>query len=383
MPARLRIGVNALYLIPGGVGGTEIYLRNLLRSLAEIDSHNEYVVFTCRDAAAEACPAAGNFETHVAPVRARNRPARLVWEQTGLAAATCRRKLDVIFSPGFSSPALGRGKQVTVIHDLQHKRQPRNFGFVERLAWNWMVKGSVRRADAIIAVSEATRRDIAEFFPKAANRIRVIHHGVEPVFFGLRENPDFGRALLAQAGVPDSPYVLAVSTVHPHKNWMRLLEAYEQMRWLGRREHLVVAGLPGKAWKRVWRQVENRALGGYVHLLGWQPREVLFGLYKYASALVFPSTFEGFGMPVLEALAAGVPVACSDIPPLREIADGAAAFFNPFSPRAIAKALERVLAEGPARRRTIAYGVERASQFTWRRTAEETLAVLLETARSE
>ncbi|MEX2301410.1 MAG: glycosyltransferase family 1 protein [Bryobacterales bacterium] len=381
MPARLRIGVNALYLIPGGVGGTEIYLRNLLSALARIDRRNQYFVFTNRETGPDLCPQAGNFEIVTGKVPARFRPLRLLWEQSVLPAQASRLEIDVMFSPGFTSPLICRGAGVTVIHDLQHRKQPENFGAFERRAWDFFVWGSVKRSRRVVTVSESSRRDIIEAYGVDPAHVRVVRHGVESDFLNLQGNPRYGEDLLRKAGVPEGRYLLAVSTVHPHKNWQRLLEAYAHLLREGRREHLVVAGLAGKAWQDLNNRLLDAELAGRVHLLGWQPREVLLSLFRFAEALVFPSTFEGFGMPVLEAMAAGIPVVCSDIPPLREIADGAAHFFDPSSSPALTDALREMFADKALREQFVERGIERAKQFTWTRAAEETLAVLLEAAR--
>ena len=381
MPARLRIGVNALYLIPGGVGGTEIYLRNLLDALARIDRRNQYFVFTNRETGRELCPRAGNFETVAAAVPARLRPLRLIWEQAVLPVQASRLDLDVMFSPGFTAPLVCRAARVTVIHDLQHRKQPANFGALERRAWDFSVWSSAKRSRRIVTVSESSRRDIIEAFGVDPAHVRVVQHGVEPDFFGLAGNPRYSADLLRKAGVPECRYLLAVSTVHPHKNWLRLLEAYAHLLREGRREQLVIAGLAGKAWHEVRNRLLDAELADRVHLLGWQPREVLLALFRFAEALVFPSTFEGFGMPVLEAMAAGIPVVCSEIPPLREIADGAAHFFDPSSSPALTDALREMFADKALREQFVERGLEKSAQFTWTRAAEQTLAVLLEAAR--
>ena len=378
MPTPLRIGVNALYLIPGGVGGTEIYLRNLLEALARIDDRNRYFVFTSREAGREICPAAPNFEAVVSRIPARFRPARLIWEQTGLPIQTIKRRLDVLFSPGFTSPLAARGRRVTMIHDLQHKRQPKNFGFLERAAWNYSVWQSVKSSDLLLTPSETSRNDVLAVYGVRDDKVRAVLHGVEPRFFHLGDNPAYGAAVLREAGVPECRYLLAVSTIHPHKNFTRLLEAYGRLGAEGWPQHLVVAGLPGKSSKAVRRLLKGKDWASRVHLLGWQRREVILSLFNNAQALVFPSTFEGFGMPVLEAMASGLPVVCSDIPVLREIADGAAQFFDPASSSAIAEGLRSALRDPTDRAELIKRGRQRAAGFSWRRTAEQTLAAFLE-----
>ncbi len=382
MPSRRRIGVNALYLIPGGVGGTEIYLRNLLAALARIDSRNEYFIFTNKEAGDDICPPAPNFQAVVSPIPGKVRPARLLWEQVCLPLQTVSRRIDVLFCPGFSSPLFCRGGKATVIHDLQHKRHPRNFGFLERKAWDLMVWMSARYSDRLVTVSDNSRTDLLEIYDVPPARVRLIRHGVEEEFYGLKQNAEYQQSLLRDAGVPSCRYLLAVSTVHPHKNWTRLIEAFQRLVQQGRPEHLVIAGLRGKAWDHVGAQIRSRSLTAWVHLVGWQPRKTLLGLYKFAEALVFPSIFEGFGMPVAEALAADVPVVCSDIPPLREIADGAALFFDPSSTEDLVEQLHQVLENSGRRERLKVRGRELASRFSWGRAAEETLAVLLEAARN-
>jgi len=381
MPSRLRIGVNALYLIPGGVGGTEIYLRNLLDALAEIDRRNEYFVYLNRETGLDLCPRQANFAPVETGVKASFRPGRLIWEQLRLPSHSRTDKLDVLFSPGFTAPLTGRGKRVTVIHDLQHKRQPQNFGRFELMAWDWCVAQSVKTASTIITVSESSKKDIIEFYGVPKQDVRVVSHGVEDDFFGLKKNETYGPELLTEAGLPDAPYLLAVSTVHPHKNWERLIDAYEAVARQEADLQLVVCGLPGKSWDEVKTLIAGKGLSKRVHLLGWQPRKTLIGLFKYAEALVFPSTFEGFGMPVLEALAAGTPVACSDIGPLRELAEGCASFFDPYSSDDIAAAIRGLRQDEFQRMKFVTAGLERSMNSTWQRAAQQTLAIFLEAAQ--
>jgi glycosyltransferase involved in cell wall biosynthesis len=382
MPARLRIGVNALYLIPGGVGGTEIYLRNLLAGLADIDTRNQYIVYLNRETGLDLCPAQPNFAPVETDVKATFRPGRLLWEQTGLAREANTAELDVLFCPGFTMPYFGRGARVTVIHDLQHKRHPENFGWLERKAWDFFVAMSIRESRALITVSDSSREDIIRLYGRSADSIHVIRHGVEGEFFGLREDESFAPTIPQSAGLPDCRYLLAVSTVHPHKNWATLIGAYARLRKTGVEHHLAICGLPGKSSADLRALIQQQGLGEFVHILGWLPRRTLIGMFKFAEALVFPSAFEGFGMPVAEALACGLPLVCSDIPPLRETADGCAAFFDPSSEEALAEAVLSTLANSELRAKRVAAGLERAKTFTWSRAAEKTLSVFLEAARA-
>ena len=357
----VRIGVNALYLIPGGVGGTEIYLRELLAALAALDQVNEYFVFTNLETNADLVPKQANFHWKPQAVHARFRPARILWEQVVLPFEAARYRLNVLFNPGFTAPIFSPCRQVTVFHDLQHKRHPEYFRWFDLPFWRLLLWAAAHRSHRLIAVSEATRADLLRFYRIPKERIAVIHHGVEPAFSSL----DRSRI---------DPYVLCVSTLHPHKNLPRLIRAYGQKR---RDFRLILAGLRGFHTETVEHLIEEMGLRESVQITGWVSRDELYSLYERAQAFVYPSTFEGFGMPVLEALAAGIPVACADIPPLREVAGNAALFFDPSDESAIADAIERVMTDSALREKLAQAGPERAQPFTWERCAQRTLDVLL------
>jgi glycosyltransferase involved in cell wall biosynthesis len=346
----LRIGVNALYLIPGGVGGTEIYLRNLLKWLAEIDAVNQYFVFTNRETGKDLVPARANFMWVPQPVRASFRPARILWEQIGLPFSIRRRRLDVLLNPGFTAPIICDCPMVTVFHDLQHKRHPENFRWFDLPFWRFFLWASVKRSRGLIAVSDATRDDLERYY---GARAQAIHSGVEPEFFEV--------ALRREAG----DHLLCVSTTHPHKNLDRMLRAYGQLQ---HPPPLVITGVRGFAA----RQIEQLAVGSPIRITGWIPRAELYELFRRARGLIYPSTFEGFGMPVLEAMAAGVPVACSDIPPLREIAGATVHYFDPLNEGAIRDAFLRLCAGSIPTEAA----QRRASEFTWKKTAQATLDYL-------
>ena len=356
-----RIGINALYLIPGGVGGTEIYLCELLEALARVDASNLYFIFTNRDTGADLIPRQANFHWKAQAVRAKFRPARILWEQTVLPLEAARYRLDVLFNPGFTSPLLAPCPSVTVFHDLQHKRHPEYFRRLDLPFWRLFLWMSAHRARHLIATSEATNADLQRFYRIASKAITVIPHGVGQRFFTLDRSST-------------EPYLLYVATLHPHKNHERLLRSYARRP---RRERLVLAGMPGLHAQSIRTLIAELRLDDAVHLTGWVPREELYDLYAHASACVIPTTFEGFGMPVLEALAAGIPTACSDIPPLRESAGDAALYFDPLDEDAIATALDRITEDEGLRRTLAESGPRQARSFTWERTARQTLDTLL------
>ena len=318
----LRIGVNALYLIPGGVGGTEIYLRNLLDALAGIDPVNQYVVFTNRETGAGLVPSQANFAHAPQEVSASFRPGRILWEQFVLPFAIKKERIDVLFNPGFTAPLLSGVPMVTVFHDLQHKRHPEYFRWFDLPFWKFFLWASVHRSRGLIAVSGATRDDLQRYYGAPS---QVIHHGVERTFFEIAERRR------------PKDYLLCASTSHPHKNLERLLRVHREAPGL---PPLVLTGVRGFASKDV-----EKLAGDSARITGWVARDELYELFRGARGFIYPSMFEGFGMPVLEAMAAGVPVACSDIPPLREIAGSAVHYFDPASDSEIRDALQ-LLADG-------------------------------------
>src|SRR5580658_2048958 len=362
-----RIGVNALYLIPGGVGGTEIYLRELLSALASIDTVNEYFVFTNMETGQDLTPRQANFRRKPQAVHAAFRPARILWEQTVLPLEAWRYGLDVLFNPGFTAPLAARCPSVTTFHDLQHKRYPEYFKRFDLPFWRFLLWAAAHRSRRLIAVSEATRADLLRFYRLPADRVTVVAHGVNPQFFTLNRSHT-------------EPYMLCVSTLHPHKNLERLVRAYARKP---REQKLVLAGMRGFHTGAIEALIEELGMGERISIPGWLPREDLIRLYERAQAFVYPSTFEGFGMPVLEAMAAGIPVACSDIPALREVAGGsesgdAALFFDPLDEDALAAALDRITTDAALREILAKAGPERARPHTWRPAAERTLTVLLQ-----
>ncbi len=364
----LRIGVNALYLIPGGVGGTEIYLRSLLAALGEMDGVNQYFIFTNRETGPELAPKRPNFMAVPQGVRARSRPARMLWEQTALPLAAARLGLDAMLNPGFTAPLFCPCPQVTVFHDLQHKRHPENFRWFDLPFWNFFLFWSAHVSRLLVAVSAATAADLRKYYRLAERQVRVAPHGVDAVFFevGRRRRPE--------------RFLLGVSTLHPHKNLDGLLRAFARFRQARPEFRLVVCGLHGFASGALHALRDSLGLRDAVDFPGWIPRDEVYDLYARAWAFVYPSLFEGFGLPVLEALAAGVPTACSDIEPIAGTVGQAALKFDPRDEAGMVAAMLRIVGDEALRARLAEQGPLRAAQFSWRAAAEATLAALVEAA---
>ena len=355
----LRIGVNALYLIPGGVGGTEIYLRSLLDAMAEIDGVNEYVIFTNRETGLDITPAGANFTTAVQPIAAANRIARILWEQIALPVAAARRGIDVLLNPGFTAPLFCSAPTVTVFHDLQHKRHPEYFRWFDILFWRLLLFASAVRPGKLIAVSGATRDDMLRYYPIDPARIEIIPHGVSEAFFQL-------------GAARDGDYILCVSTLHPHKNLEQLIRVFARMHREKPDLRLVMAGMRGFHCEQLEALIASLGMNAVIEVTGWIERAALLDLYRHARAFCYPSTFEGFGMPILESLAAGLPTVCANREPMSWVSGGAAILFDPASDDSLLAAMQHALQD----KELCKLGPPRARQFSWRATAEATLAVL-------
>lgn len=253
---------------------------------------------------------------------------------------------------------------MTVFHDLQHKRHPEHFRWFDLPFWRVLLFWSAHVSAVVIAVSEATRADLVRFYRLAPDKIRVVPEAVEPKFFEI-----------ARARRPEF-FLLSVSTSHPHKNLDGLLRAFAEFRTTRPEFRLVIAGLRGFDATKLERLRDKLGLAESVEFTGWIPRERLYDLYARAFAFLYPSTFEGFGLPVLEALAAGVPAACSRIEPLASMAADAALQFDPGDDAALAEAMARLVSDDRLRERLAKAGPERASQFSWLTTARLTLEAL-------
>jgi glycosyltransferase involved in cell wall biosynthesis len=364
----LKVGLNLLHLVPGETGGSEIYARRLVPSLLDT-ARAELVVFGSREGA----PAmrgerwAGDVEIVELPVRTASRARRVLGEQAVLPRAARRAGVDLLHNLFTTAPALPGPPQVTTILDLIYKRFPEAHAGVLSLGMRALVPLATRRSRRIIAISEATKADVVSFLGVDPLRVDVTY--LAPGFTGDVE-PEPEAAIRGRHELGDAPIVLSVSAHRPHKNVERLIDA---VAGLDQRVMLVIPGYETRWEGELAKHVRRRGAQDRVRLLGWVGESELEGLYAAASCLAFPSLAEGFGLPVLEAMARGVPVACSNATSLPEVAGDAALYFDPRDVPAMTVAIARLLGDGDLRARLAAAGRDRAARFTWERTAQATL----------
>ncbi|MGA2435475.1 MAG: glycosyltransferase family 1 protein, partial [Bryobacteraceae bacterium] len=246
---------------------------------------------------------------------------------------------------------------------------PEYFRWFDLPFWRVMLYAAAHVSRLLLASSSETRADLLRFYRLPESKVRLVPLGVDPRFFAIAA---------ARRERKPKPYILCASTLHPHKNLVPLIRAYAELRKARPELGLVITGVRGFHTVPVENAVRELHLENAVKLTGWVPREELYDLFRDAFAFVYPSLFEGFGLPVLEALAAGIPSACSSIEPLSSMAGSAAVQFDPGDPAALLEALTRLVSDELLRERLAAEGPRRAAEFSWRKTAELTLAALCE-----
>jgi len=362
----MHVGLNLIFLVPGETGGMEVAARELIPALvAAAPAQTRFTAFVNRDAGPG--PWGELIPKVEVPVRVANRIEWVRGEQQLLPRLAQRAGVDLVHSLASTAPAWGRFKRVVTVHDVIYRRYPEAHARVRSLGMRVLVPLAVCRSDRVIVDSLATKGDLVELLHTPERRIDVV-----PLGLGVpaRTPPAEERIVREQFALGERSVLLSLSAKRPHKNLGALLEA---LATIEARPVLVLAGYGTAHERELRKRAHALGLDDDVRWVGWVEPALLEGLWAITGAFVFPSLYEGFGLPVLEAMARGVPVACSDASSLPEVAGDAALMFDPRDVAAIAAAIERLLAGGPDVERLIAAGRARAGEFTWERTARLTL----------
>jgi glycosyltransferase involved in cell wall biosynthesis len=367
----VHVGLNLVYLVPGETGGMEVVARELIPALVRAAPGSRFTAFVNSHAARDA-DAPWNTLAHpvVVPVDARRRFEWVRGEQQHVPRLGGQNRIDVLHSLASTAPAWGRFRRVVTIHDLIYRRYPEAHSGVRSWGMRGLVRLAAERSDRVIAVSTSTRDDIVQFLGTDPERIDVVPHGLGATPAG---EPTSEQELRRRHRLDRRKVVLSVSAKRPHKNLVALLDALAAIP-ADTRPVLVLPGYP------TWHEADLREHAGRlgveddVRFLGWVSADDLEGLYAMSECFVFPSLYEGFGLPVLEAMRRGVPVACSDRSSLPEVAGDAALLFDPDDPGAIRQAMERLLGDRALAGELARLGRARAEEFSWERSARETLA---------
>ncbi|MBI3764639.1 MAG: glycosyltransferase family 4 protein [Chloroflexi bacterium] len=360
MNFRLALDARLTYYTGGGIGN---YIRHLAAELPALDPANDYFILHSRKAR-ESLPMPPN----AARVNCWT-PSHHRYERAALAVELWPLGLDLLHSPDFVPPLDGRWRSLITVHDLTFLRYPQFLTPDSRRYYNEQIKAAVRRADAISADSFATRDDIVNLLGVPAEKIAVVHLAPDAAFAPV--TAEAVATSLARHNLPRD-YILFVGTLEPRKNVDGLLRAYAT---LPDAPPLALAGRPGWLFDETQTLISNLHLTDRVCLLQDFPSSDLPALYSGASVFILPSHYEGFGLPVLEAMACGTPTIIADRASLPEIAGDAALRIDPDDPASIANAIHTALTDSALRQSLVALGFEQVKRFSWRKTAEETMAV--------
>jgi len=366
----MHVGLNLIYLVPGETGGMETYARELIPALLDDNADLRVTAFINREAAeAEGGPWHDLVPSITVPVRARRRTEWVRGEQQLLPRLAARAGVDLLHSLAGTAPAWGAFCRVVTINDVIYRVYPETHFGVRSRAMALLLPLAARRSHRVIAPSANTRNDLVRLLKVPPEKVDVVPDGVGTTRSATPLSEADVRALY---GLGTRAFVLTLSAKRPHKNLPRLLEALSLIP-CERRPILMLPGYSTPHEAELRRQASALGLDPDVRFVGWVSAEAVEGLYQCASCFVFPSLYEGFGLRVLEAMARGVPVACSNRGAIAEVAGEAAHLFDPENSQAIADAIEALLHDRAEVERLHTAGLERAKQFSWNTTARETL----------
>jgi glycosyltransferase involved in cell wall biosynthesis len=368
----MRIAIDARKLHDFGIG---TYVQNLLRQLARLDADSEYVLF-CRKQDRDALDALGpNFRTSVDSASPYS-----IREQASIPSHLLRERVDVYHSPHYVLPPLVPCRSVVTIHDCIHLMFPQYlpnrlaYAYAKMFMW-WAAHRSAR----VLTVSEASKRDILHYFAIPDEKVIVIHNGLDERF--RVPPPDTEIHRVRERFQLNEQFILYAGNVKPHKNVERLIDAFHILHTNGF-EHLklLIIGSDISKYATLRRAIHTHDLHKYVRFLGFVSDETLAALYRLSAVFVFPSLYEGFGFPPLEAMASGTPVVASNLSSLPEVLGDAALLVDPYDANALADAIRRVLLDDALRRDLSARGLAKVQEYSWEQAARRVRRIYEEVA---
>ena len=370
----MRIGINGRFLVAKRTG-VQRAAFNLIRTLVEIDRENEYLIFTGRGQAGRPEWSYPNVRVIESDLREGESFLNHVWEQFWLPVLARGYRVDLLHSPANVAPLFYRGKSVVHIHDLCFVVNPQWYSFTFRTVYNFIIPRLARRASRVITCSNNSKNDLLHFCNLPADKVSLVYWAVDDTF--LQRTSDETKVDIAELG----DFILYVGSLEPRKNINTLIASYVQLRRdnPGLKPKLVLIGGESPLFADVRLRVKDYA--GDIVFKGFIDDETLRAYYSKAALVAYPSLYEGFGLPPLEAMASGTPVVTSDGSSLPEVVGDAAFMVDPRSTEQLTGAMVRLLTDQGLRKKLIDSGRRQVERFNWYRVARNTLAVYYEVAR--
>ncbi len=364
----MKIALNLLYLIPGVVGGTETYARSLITALGRLDEDHEYTVFVNRESADLDITPNESFTRVVCPVIAMQRAYRYGWEQVMLPLQLRRLNPDLVHSLGYVGPLASGKPQVVSVHDLNYLGHSGRRTPIGRRAFRFFVERTVKRASHVITISNFSRGEIMRHLGVPPEKVSVVYCAAKEAVADSHKT--FENEILMNV---TQPFMVALSSLSAHKNIARLIAAFAKISPEVPQSLVLIGHMPEKSAEI--RAELQRAGDHRIHFTGFIPDDDVDALMERASLFVFPSLYEGFGLPILDAQEAGVPIACSNVAALPEVAGEGAILFDPLSVDDMAEKLKRALLDPELRNALVEKGRQNAHRFSWDKAARETMDI--------
>lgn len=351
--------------------GTENYTLNLIESIKKLDKVNKYTLYFNK--------LPQYFEIAHGNVITRYIPLTRLWTQVRLALECIVNPPEILFVPAHTIPVVRRPnlKTIVTVHDLGAEFLAEYHQFPQKIYLNWSTKYVAKYATHIIAVSQSTKKDLIKQFKVDPKRITVVHEAVNTGLFYPREKTEVEN-VRKEFGLK-RPYLLFVGTIQPRKNLLSLIEAFSKLK--AKNIDLVLAGKPGWLFEEIYLAPIKFGVGTRVKFLGFVPEDKIPALYSGAEVFVYPSLYEGFGLPILEAMACGCSVLTSNATSMPEVSGGNALLVNPNKISEITSGLDSLLKNKAKREQMVKKGLEWVKNFTWEKTARETISVFEKVAK--
>lgn len=354
------IGVDASRAVRETKTGTEHYSWELLNQLVKLPTKHHYWLYA---------PHLPKHTLNGQNVTWKIIPRSRLWSQIGLATELKRQAPDLLFVPSHVIPLFSNIPSVVTIHDIAYRYFPRAYSAFDRRYLEFTTGISLSKATRVITPTQATANDLVKFYGAKAQKLSIVPHGYNQEIFN--QQPKGERPL-------PNPYIFFVGRIETKKNVIRIIEAFHLLAKQKKDIHAVLAGKMGYGSEEITARLQSlpAEIRSRIHLVGYMEEKVVANHLAHAEAFVFPSLYEGFGLPIIEAMACGCPVICSNTPALVEVAGSAATVLPPDSSLSWAAAIQRLIDDKKLRQQQITKGLERAKHFSWQRTAEETMDVI-------